>query len=177
MLIALTQGQLAIVDDEDFPEISKHAWSAIYNPYTKSYYAKRGAPREGKKQRTLFMHREIMKAKQGEQVDHGNHNTLDNRRRNLHLTTHYGNRLNTRMQRNNESGACGVNWCKRSKKWVARIAAGGKRKHIGYYSNKADAIAARQDSNIEYGYHKNHGLVAVGSMDDSWIFNKEVKHG
>lgn len=172
MLIALTKGQLAIVDDEYFPEISKHTWCAIYNPCTKSFYAKRGAPREGGKRGTIIMHREIVQAKPGEQIDHGNHNTLDNRRGNLNITTHSGNRLNTRMQRNNESGVCGVNWCKRSKMWVARIAVGGKRKHIGYYAKIVDAIAAREAANSQYGYHENHGKAFV--KDDQWVFHKVV---
>jgi hypothetical protein len=46
---------------------------------------------------------------------------------------------NTRDRRDNTSGARGVHWSKRSKKWVAEIRCNGKRRHLGYYSTIARA--------------------------------------
>jgi hypothetical protein len=53
-----------------------------------------------------------------------------------------------------------VCWKKRVSKWLASISINGKRKHLGYFKDIDDAIEARKNANIEYGYHANHGEVA-----------------
>ena len=91
------------------------------------------------------------------EVDHEDGDGLNNRWSNLRAVTHAENGKNIRLQINNVSGAAGVCWRKRVKKWQARINANGARKHIGYFTNKEDAIAARKLAEIEFGYHPNHG--------------------
>ena len=55
--IPLTQGQVAMVDDEDFERINQHKWHLLKSPYT--FYAVRTTPRkEGRKM--IYMHREIL---------------------------------------------------------------------------------------------------------------------
>lgn len=49
-------------------------------------------------------------------------------------------------QWNNTSGYPGVNWDKINERWVARICVDGKRKCLGYFKNKDDAIAARKNA-------------------------------
>ena len=51
---------------------------------------------------------------------------------------------------NNTSGAIGVGWCKKFKKWVANVKANGKQKHIGYFDNISIAIAMRDIAAMEY---------------------------
>ncbi len=91
------------------------------------------------------------------QVDHLNHDRVDNRICNLRLVTHQENGKNQRQRKDNTSGTCGVCFHKRDNKWHAQIRTNGKNKSLGYFTNKADAIAARRAAEIKYGYHKNHG--------------------
>lgn len=158
-LIPLTKGQVALVDDEDYEYLSQWKWYADYNPKTKSFYATRHSPRHGGGRHTIRIHRIILNAQKGEQVDHESHDTLDNRRANLRLTNSQGNNSNASRRMDNTSGHCGVHWHKRKKRWCAHIRINSKRIHLGSYTEKSDAIAARQAANIQYGFHPNHGKV------------------
>ena len=158
--IQLSQGRFALVDDEDYEWLSQWKWYAHYDPDTKSYYAVRNSRTGNGKQTTISMHRLIMGATKGQQVDHGSHETLDNQRSNLRLTTQQGNSQNRRLPRNNTSGVCGVKWAKRLKKWQAQITVDGKRKHLGCFITLGAATFARKAANCQYGFHLNHGLRA-----------------
>lgn len=87
----------------------------------------------------VFLHRLIMDAPIGLEVDHINKNTLDNRSCNLRLVSHKENMQNRRMQRNNTSGVRGVWWDKKSNKWRACIRKDGKTIHLGTFSTIDDA--------------------------------------
>lgn len=50
------------------------------------------------------------------------------------------------VQYNNTSGCSGVNWDKTHERWVARIYVDGKRKCLGYFKNRDDAVAARKNA-------------------------------
>jgi len=91
------------------------------------------------------------------QIDHINGNTLDNRIENLRSATNQENGKNRAIGTNNTSGAIGVYWSIDKSKWLVKINKNGKRKHIGYFKNKDDAISARAKANLECGYHANHG--------------------
>lgn len=158
MIIPLTQGQVAEVDEEDYFWLSQWDWYAMASKSTGSFYAVRRAPSvNGKQGATIHMHREVAGAQPGQEVDHGDHGTLNNRRHNLTLTTHQGNAKNRRLTTRNTSGVCGVSWCRFEEKWRAYIKINGKAVSLGYYIEKADAIAARQVANVKYGFHENHG--------------------
>ncbi len=90
-------------------------------------------------------------------IDHKNHNKSDNRWSNLRDVTHQENCKNTSLYSTNNSGIPGVYWHRRDKKWIACIYVNGKKKHLGCFDNKEDAIASRKNANIVYGYHENHG--------------------
>jgi hypothetical protein len=93
-----------------------------------------------------------------EQCDHINHNRLDNRWINLRLVSNQENQRNRSMRADNKSGFTGVCWHKQSSKWVAHIKIKGKLKHLGCFKELAEAITCRQDANINFGFHANHGL-------------------
>jgi len=92
-----------------------------------------------------------------DEVDHQDGNGLNNRWLNLRSVTHADNAKNHRLRRNNSSGAAGVCWHIRSGKWQATITVNARKKALGYFRNKEEAIAARKSAEIEFGYHKNHG--------------------
>lgn len=88
------------------------------------------------------MHREIVGAPLGIQVDHRNGNGLDNRRRNLRLATRRQNAANHKLPRNNRSGCSGVWFDKGRAKWQVRI---GK-KFFGRFDTYMEACAARRSA-------------------------------
>lgn len=90
-------------------------------------------------------------------LDHINHIRDDNRIANLRLTTHTGNCKNIGVSQG-ASGIVGVRFTQHGK-WEARVKVDGKDISLGQYKNKDDAIAARADANIKYGFHRNHGVL------------------
>ena len=90
-------------------------------------------------------------------IDHINGNTLDNRIENLRSVTHQENSKNRAIGTNNTSGAIGVFLRNRDLVWVAQVSINGKQKHIGSFKSKDEAIQARANASVEYGYHVNHG--------------------
>lgn len=105
--IPLTQGQEAIVDNEDYDIQNQFKWCAHWVPSTKSYVAMRREVVDGVS-KTIYMHREIMNTPDGMECDHRHHNTLDNRRSELRNCTQSQNRMNKRIYKNNTSGWKGV---------------------------------------------------------------------
>jgi hypothetical protein len=95
------------------------------------------------------MHRLLLSSKKGEQVDHRNHDTLDNRRSNLRTATASQNSTNRRRRSDNTSGTRGVRFYAPNGKWLARIGVNGKRKHLGYFPTQEAAYAAYVDAAIE----------------------------
>lgn len=150
--IKLTQGQVALVDDDDYDSLNAHKWFAAWSKDVQSFYAMRNSPTANGKRRTIRMHIDIMSAKMGDYVDHINHNTLDNRRENLRVCSGSQNRANRRMQVNNTSGFKGVNWLKERGKWQARSRINGKRRHIGLFATALEAaIAYDRAAKDEFG--------------------------
>lgn len=97
-----------------------------------------------------------------DQLDHVSGSTVDNRLINLRDVSNRENARNSALRSNNTSGVVGVNWNKSTQKWKAQIRTpNGVQKHLGYFSEKCDAIASRKAASLEYGYHKNHGRAAL----------------
>jgi len=149
-LIELTQGRVAIVDDEDFEWLSEWVW--FYQRSRKTGYAKRNAC--SKLRQMIPMQVAIMKRykrwKRGREIDHINMCGVDNRKENLRLATLYEQSANGRLQINNSSKVTGVGWHERDSRWRARITIGGRLIHLGNFINKKDAITARRRAEIKY---------------------------
>ena len=92
-----------------------------------------------------------------DQIDHLNHVRDDNRWANIREATSTVNGRNRSINCDNTSGATGVNWEKCANKWRARIRVNYKKISLGTFTNKKDAIAAREAANVKYGFHENHG--------------------
>jgi hypothetical protein len=91
------------------------------------------------------------------EVDHDNGNGTDNSWGNLHDVSMQNNQKNRRLHANNKSGVSGVHYDKAVKKWRVQIGLNGKRKFVGDFVSKEDAIVARRKAERTYGYHENHG--------------------
>lgn len=147
--IALTQGKVALVDDEDFEAISSFKWSALKNRYT--FYAKRNVRRPDGGWTTDGMHCLILARKLGRPIaedmecDHDNGDGLDNRRENLREGTNAQNQRNRHHRTMNLSSQyLGVSWRKDANKWRARVNANGKSLILGCYQTELAAAKARE---------------------------------
>ena len=85
------------------------------------------------KRYSYYLHRLVMGHPKNLTVDHINHNTLDNRRRNLRVCTQFENNQNNKKTKI-IPGVCAVK--NRYKAYINNI-------HLGTFKNKQDAINAR----------------------------------
>lgn len=107
--ILLTQGKIALVDDDMFEELNQYKWQAHRRNGGTIYYAVRKSPMiNGSKRQFIYMHREVVSAKKGEIVDHINRDGLHNYRENIRKCTHSNNMQNRRKQSNGFTGYTGV---------------------------------------------------------------------
>lgn len=95
-----------------------------------------------------------------EDIDHVDGDKSNNRFANLRAVSHAKNMKNTTLCARNTSGTVGVSWYKPPKKWRAQIQVSGRSKHLGYFTNKAEAITARKAAEAKYKFHPNHGRTA-----------------
>ena len=148
-IIPLTKGQNAIVDAVDYDFLNRWNWCAIRFKTSRSFYAKRGL-HSGE---SILMHRVILGCKPGEEGDHWNHNTLDNRRENLRKCTHEENQRNMKMRKDNTSGFKGIVWDKRTGKWAVRVgfkSAKNGYKWVGRFSSRQEAARAYDEAAKKY---------------------------
>jgi hypothetical protein len=83
-------------------------------------------------------------------VDHVDRNKTNNYLSNLRYATLSENSQNASMKSNNTSGVVGVSWDKNKNKWKVQITVNCVQKHLGYFTIKEDAIAARTTAEIQY---------------------------
>ena len=95
--------------------------------------------------------------KDGFEIDHINGDRSDNRIVNLRLVDRTGNSQNHALRSNNTSGRVGVHWHNKAAKWCAIICVNKKRIHLGLHVSFNDAVRARKQAEIQYGFHPNHG--------------------
>lgn len=161
--IPLTAGRVAVVDDADYEWLSRWKW--WFSPGVKikdEGYAARKTTMVNGKRTTIAMHRQIMGAKPGEQVDHVNGDKLDNRRANLRPATRSQNGSNRIKFRGRKEGGAytsrfkGVSWNRRYGKWYAHIGINRKRFHLGRFDDEIEAAKAYDAKAIEL-----HGKYAL----------------
>lgn len=133
--ILLSNGERALVSPEDAALVSVFKWSKLKVGYAQAYM---GGGR--KNPRRVYMHRLIMNAPTGLEVDHINGDKLDNRRENLRLATRKQNSRN--LPARARSGYRGV--APNHKRWAAQITVDGQMHYLGTFNTPEEA-ALRYD--------------------------------
>ena len=132
-------------DLEDYEKIKDYCWSYNENKYLL-------CRQKGNNHKQIRMHRLIMNALDGQEVDHKNHITFDNRKNNLRICTSSQNSMNKSNLKVSGSRVVGVFMEKQAKgiKWIARIRTDNKQIVIGRFENFEDAVLARKNAEIKY---------------------------
>jgi len=150
-IISLSKGKQAIVDDEDFEELNKYKWYVLKDTKNGVLYVVRRI-RVNKKNKLIWMHREILKTPSGKMTDHINHNGLDNRKNNLRICNNSQNQRNRGICKKNKSGFIGVHWRKKAKKWCAQITKDKKVIYLGLFTDKIDAAKTFDKKSLELNH-------------------------
>lgn len=95
----------------------------------------RGVVRGKKKYGSILLHRVIMRAPKGMEVDHINGDKLDCRKSNMRICTRSDNAKNVQSS--------GCTWHAKSRKWQAQIIHNGKTLYLGLFRDRSDAIFVR----------------------------------
>lgn len=145
--ICLSQGKVAIVDDDLYNYYNQWIWSAFFDGH--NWYAVR---QKGKRpfRKQVKMHRDIMNAPEGIKIDHKNGNGLDNRRENLRFCTQSQNAMNSKIPKSNKTGYKGVSYIKRDRIYQAHIKANGKAINLGSFHDPVEAAKVYDEAAIKY---------------------------
>jgi len=155
--IQLQNNIMCKIDEKDMTKIKKYKW---YSKGSKNYYYAVAHADNNSNSNSVLMHRLIVSPPEGMFVDHINHDTYNNTRKNLRIVTQRENCLNMRPRKGGTSEYQGVCWASHAKKWRAEMIKiiNGKRKkfHVGYFHDELEAGIARANAFVEhYGKKAN----------------------
>lgn len=136
--VPLSKGQIALIDKEDFDKVKDYGWSVLFSKKRNVYYAV-GIVNSKK----VLMHRFIMNADGLCDIDHKDHNTLNNRKSNIRICIRTQNNMNRDKQKNNSSGYKGVsiNQCGN---YFANITVNKRTTYLGTFKTALEASEAYQ---------------------------------
>lgn len=139
-----------LVDDDDFEVLNKKRWHIGTEGYASRVVQVNGTRTH------IGMTRLIMAAPKGMEVDHINHNRLDNRKANLRLCTHQQNVINIRKKVGSHSKYKGVRRTpgvkikEGNKIWNVQIQVNKKKIFLGCFVNEEDALRVYNEASMKY---------------------------
>ncbi len=142
--INLSKGKHTLVDDGDYGQLIKYDWyfnlkgAAVRKQYLK-----------GNKQKVIYMHRQIMNCPEDLEIDHINHDPLDNQKKNLRICNRSQNNFNLRINKKNTSGFKGVSFIKNENTWRVYISLNNRQVHLGRFKTKQEAARAYNQAALE----------------------------
>lgn len=166
MVKELTLGRgpkVALVDDDWYEMLTAIKWASC-GRYAQAYVGDVNV--QGNKYEK--MHRLIIDAPKGMEVDHINGNKLDNRVSNLRVCTKSQNQCNRGAPSDGKSKYKGVCWFKITGSWKADISVNKKRTFLGYFDSEIDAAEAYNKAAIElHGeFAKTNSIYKLAGEED-----------
>ncbi len=160
-LIPLTKGVFAEVDDDDVPVLRRHRWQVVKARISRSPYAMTRI--DGK---TVYMHRLLLAAPSGTQVDHKDLDGLNNTRANLRLATRSDQKGNSQIPTSNTSGFKGVYRDTKGNRWRAQIHVGGTTRRLGSHRTPESAAHSYDEAaRLLFGDFARLNFPAEGSQE------------
>lgn len=150
------------IDTEDYEKVSQFYW----------YVDKKGYVVTTVDGKVKKLHRFIMDISERKiQVDHINHQKLDNRKCNLRIVNNSKNQMNRSLMSNNKSGVTGVVWHKRDNIWEAYITVDYKRIYLGRFEKFEDAVKARKEAEEKYfgEYSYDNSMKISDQLNNKYI--------
>jgi AP2 domain/HNH endonuclease len=133
-------GKFAVVDDADYDLVSSRLWQLNADGYAMGYV---GYDKVKKRGITKLMHRFIMNAPDGTQVDHIDGDRLNNQRSNLRFCdTRLNNRNMRPGARKGTSQYKGVAYDRSRSKWMAMVKDENRRYNLGRFTTEIEAARA-----------------------------------
>ena len=131
------KGNCFMIDAEDLERVKEHYWSLDRKDYWHTQIWEDGISHY------QSLHRFLIGPPEDKVVDHIDRNKNNNSKKNLRICKQKENSRNVSLGSKNTSGFLGVSWNKNNNNWNAYIKLNGKRKHLGAFGLKEDAIKAR----------------------------------
>lgn len=139
---------VALVDDADYDYLNKWGWQ-IFKKNDTSYYAVREISLDGVTHK-IQMHRLILGLTDPKiQVDHKDHDGLNNQRSNLREASNSQNGANRRCAKNSTSKYLGVHIPSKSyygNRWAVTISINRKTKYVGCFKTEEQAARAYDEA-------------------------------
>lgn len=150
--LKLTQGKYALVDNDDYPLLSRHKWFAHKTRggliYVESTSFARG--------HIAYLHKVVL-GQGKKEIDHLNRNPLDNRKSNLRFVTRSENLINRgrfiNRRKSNKYAGIYDRWTHKrfdrvkhiKCRYMAQVHRENLKKNIGYYPTQLKAKIARDE--------------------------------
>lgn len=151
--IQLVDGGVALVSECDAPLLSQQRWR-LTEGYVRS-------------SRGQYMHRVVLGAPKGVEVDHRDGDPLNNQRCNLRLATRAEQSRNSHVGWG-RSKYKGVIWNKARQAWIVRIKRDGVSTYLGLFRDEIEAAKAYNAAAIE-----RFGAFACGNVIDGYTNERE----
>jgi hypothetical protein len=149
--VPLSQGRFAIIDADDADKVLQYKWTLCErkSKFRPIFYARRNHIVDGV-QHTIFLHREIINAPKGVEVDHKNGDGLDCRKENLRLATKGQNQINRHRPPANKFGYTGVCLLPKNGKYFAQITFNNKKIYSKRFKTVIEAAKAYDEMAVKF---------------------------
>ena len=159
LLVPLTRGKVAIVDESDGEAVGRHNWVAHLDRRARTFYAQAWV--DGRVTTLHIFLWRVWRREQTPEIDHKNGDGLDCRRENLRAATWTQNQWNRAVRSDSTTGLKGVSPTA-SGMYRARIQVDGRRIVLGVFST-AEAASEAYDR----AARQHHGAFARPTSEEA----------